>query len=104
MVDSTDETSALVRTAVDRWRADGVNIVQLRRAQRDGYKAGALAHGLALAQGEFIAIFDADFIPARDYLLRTLPDFADERVAFVQTRWGHVNRLAAIGAVPQGAD
>ena len=90
--DSTDETSALVCAAVERWRADGVNIVQLRRAQRDGYKAGALAHGLALAQGEFIAIFDADFIPARDYLLRTLPDFADERVAFVQTRWGHVNR------------
>src|SRR5207237_2936540 len=64
----------------------------LRATSRAGYKAGALAHGLAQAQGEFIAIFDADFIPPGDYLLRTLPDFADERVAFVQTRWGHVNR------------
>ncbi len=69
--DSTDETTTLAPEAVERWQAQGVYIVQLHRTQRDGFKAGALAHGLAHARGEFIAIFDADFIPPRDYLTRT---------------------------------
>lgn len=90
--DSTDETAALVRAAVARWRAQGVNIVHLPRDERVGFKAGALAEGLARAQGDFIAIFDADFIPPADYLKRTLPHFHEARTAFVQTRWGHVNR------------
>ena len=90
--DSTDETVEVVRAAVERLRAQGVNIVQLRRAHRDGFKAGALAEGLARAHGEFVAIFDADFIPPPDFLKRALPYFADERLAFVQTRWGYVNR------------
>ena len=90
--DSTDETVDVVRCAVERLRAQGVNIVHLHRAHRDGFKAGALAEGLARAHGEFVAIFDADFIPPPDFLKRTLPYFQDARLAFVQTRWGYVNR------------
>ena len=90
--DSTDETSEIVRRAVERARARGIDIAQIQRAERVGYKAGALANGLAQARGEFIAIFDADFIPPRDFLTRTLPHFGDARIAFIQTRWGHVNR------------
>ncbi len=90
--DSTDETVALVHAVVERLRAQGVNIVHLHRVHREGFKAGALAEGLARARGEFLAIFDADFIPPRDFLRRTLPPFHDARVAFVQTRWGYVNR------------
>jgi cellulose synthase/poly-beta-1,6-N-acetylglucosamine synthase-like glycosyltransferase len=90
--DSTDETVEVVRAAVERLRAQGANIVHLHRLHRNGFKAGALAEGLAQAQGEFVAIFDADFIPPPDFLKRTLPYFADERLAFVQTRWGYVNR------------
>jgi cellulose synthase/poly-beta-1,6-N-acetylglucosamine synthase-like glycosyltransferase len=90
--DSTDETADMVGAIVERLRAKGIAIEQLRRADRTGFKAGALANGLMHARGEFIAIFDADFIPPRDFLRRTLPYFADPRVAFVQTRWGHVNR------------
>lgn len=90
--DSTDETAEIVRARVERLRANGCAIAQLRRADRAGFKAGALAHGMAHARGEFIAIFDADFIPPRDFLTRTLPYFADARLAFIQARWGHVNR------------
>ncbi|MBI5649042.1 MAG: glycosyltransferase [Chloroflexi bacterium] len=90
--DSTDETVAIIQHAVERARARGVNIAPIQRAARAGFKAGALANGLAHARGEFIAIFDADFIPPRDFLRRTLPHFHDARVAFVQTRWGHTNR------------
>ncbi len=90
--DSTDETSDIVRRAVERWRRRGVPIEQLVRADRTGFKAGALANGLKRARGEFIAIFDADFIPGPDFLRRTIPYFQDPAVAFLQTRWGHVNR------------
>ena len=90
--DSTDETAGLVRRAVEGLRARGLNAVQLRRAERAGFKAGALAAGLELAGGEFIALFDADFVPAPDFLRRALPHFTDKRVAFVQARWGHLNR------------
>ena len=89
--DSTDETTALVAAAVGRAQADGLDIVHLRRQQRTGFKAGALQHGLASASGEFIAIFDADFVPAPDFLRRTLPYFDREELAFVQARWGHLN-------------
>ena len=96
--DSTDETQRIAARAVEHWRAKGVNILHLHRSVRTGYKAGALAAGFAAARGEFLAIFDADFIPTTDFLKRTLPYFnaTDQTgglpVAFVQARWGHVNR------------
>lgn len=90
--DSTDETSLIVADAVERLAAAGVDIVHLQRRSRNGYKAGALAEGMKTATGEFVAIFDADFIPSADFLRRTLSRFDAENVAFVQARWGHANR------------
>jgi cellulose synthase/poly-beta-1,6-N-acetylglucosamine synthase-like glycosyltransferase len=89
--DSTDETVHIVATAVARHVASGLNITHIRRDNRVGYKAGALAHGLRSADGEFIAIFDADFLPSPDFLNTTIPCFADAQVGFVQTRWDHLN-------------
>jgi len=90
--DSTDETSLIIAQAVEAARRDGHNIEHLHRVDRTGYKAGALAEGMATATGEFIAIFDADFVPEPDFLRRSLPWFDADDVAFVQARWGHVNR------------
>jgi cellulose synthase/poly-beta-1,6-N-acetylglucosamine synthase-like glycosyltransferase len=90
--DSTDETASLIAETVERLRADGIDIVHLHRNERRGYKAGALADGLNQASGEFIAIFDADFVPNPDFLKRILPYFDTDRVAFVQARWTHLNR------------
>ncbi|MBI5841807.1 MAG: glycosyltransferase [Chloroflexi bacterium] len=90
--DSTDETVSLIRRKVEQLRSQGINIVHLHRADRRGFKAGALADGLARSSGEYLAIFDADFIPQPDFLRRTIPYFDDDRVAFVQARWGHLNR------------
>lgn len=90
--DSTDETVNIVRSCVEELRSVGVEIAHLHRANRHGYKAGALAEGLNVAFGEFLAIFDADFIPPADFLRRTIPYFKDSDIAFVQTRWDHVNR------------
>jgi cellulose synthase/poly-beta-1,6-N-acetylglucosamine synthase-like glycosyltransferase len=90
--DSTDATTALAARLVAQYRQDGYNITLRHRQHRQGYKAGALQEGLAYATGEFIAIFDADFVPPPDFLVRTLPFFHDPTVAMVQTRWGHVNR------------
>jgi cellulose synthase/poly-beta-1,6-N-acetylglucosamine synthase-like glycosyltransferase len=90
--DSTDETVELVRDVVQRLRAQGVNVVHMHRSQRVGFKAGALAEGLAHAHGEFLAMFDADFVPPPDFLKRAIPHFQDPRIAFIQTRWGHLNR------------
>ena len=90
--DSTDETQRIAAAAVARWSARGVAIRRLHRAQRTGYKAGALAAGLRAARGEAIAIFDADFIPPRDFLRRALPALRAPGVGLVQARWGHVNR------------
>ncbi len=89
--DSTDETSRIVVAAVRRARERGVDIVHVRRSDRSGFKAGALANGLRTATGELVAVFDADFVPAPDFLLRAVSHFDDD-VAFVQARWGHVNR------------
>ena len=90
--DSTDETTEIAELAVRRHAARGFHITYLHRVDRRGYKAGALEAGLRQARGEFIAIFDADFIPSRDFLIRTLPYFAtDERIGMVQARWGHIN-------------
>jgi len=89
--DSTDETAALAQARVAYYQARGVNIVYLRREERTGFKAGALAHGLAVAPADFIAVFDADFCPPRDFLRRVIPHFAHPRVGMVQARWGHLN-------------
>ena len=94
--DSTDETTAIVAETADRLRAEGVPVVHVRRGSRVGFKAGALAHGLGAARGEFIAVFDADFVPPPDFLRRALPHFADARVAVVQARWGHLNRDSSL--------
>ncbi len=90
--DSTDETTTLIRQLVDEAHAVGTNIVHVHRTNRVGYKAGALAEGMETATGEFVAIFDADFVPPPDFLLRTVTQFAEPTVAFVQARWGHLNR------------
>ncbi len=89
--DSTDETQAVARRAVERQQALGVDIKYLHRNDRTGYKAGALEAGLREARGEFVAIFDADFIPPTDFLQRTVQHFTDPKVGMVQARWGHVN-------------
>jgi hypothetical protein len=90
--DSSDGTSALAAAAVERLRARGLDAKHLRRAAREGYKAGALAAGLAVARGEFVAVFDADFVPARDFLRSMLPHFTGPGIGMVQARWGHLNR------------
>ena len=90
--DSTDSTAQLVRRLVREYKAAGLNIERLHRRRRRGFKAGALRDGLCHATGEFIAIFDADFVPAPDWLRRTVPRFADPRIGCLQTRWGHTNR------------
>ena len=90
--DSTDETAAIVAETVAQLRRKGLAIHHLHRSQRDGYKAGALRDGLLVARGEYVAIFDSDFLPPRDFLRQVLPSFSSEEVAFVQGRWGHLNR------------
>ena len=91
--DSTDETTTLAAGLVAELRAAGHDVVHVHRDDRTGYKAGALAAGLALARGEFVAVLDADFTPDPDFLRRTVPHLlADPGCAFVQTRWGHRNR------------
>jgi cellulose synthase/poly-beta-1,6-N-acetylglucosamine synthase-like glycosyltransferase len=89
--DSTDGTTAMAARLVERYRRAGFDITLCHRAQRHGYKAGALQEGLATARGTFIAIFDADFVPEPDFLMRTLPFLQDPAIAMVQTRWGHIN-------------
>lgn len=91
--DSTDETVQLIAGQAAHFQQQGINIQHIRRPERKGFKAGALAYGLEKAQGEFIAIFDADFLPAPDFLKKTIPHFfASEKTGVVQTRWGHVNK------------
>lgn len=89
--DSTDETVDIVAKAVKQKQEEGFNIQHIRRNNREGFKAGALKEGLKTATGDFVAIFDADFIVPKDFLLKTLPFFHDEKVGMVQTRWEHLN-------------
>lgn len=89
--DSTDDTAEIAALAVNRFRQRGFDISLHHRNDRRGYKAGALQEGLQEATGEFIAMFDADFVPPADFLQRVLPHF-QENTAFVQARWGHLNR------------
>lgn len=90
--DSTDETRALVSGLVSDYAAQGVNIVQVHRTNREGFKAGALREAMASATGEFIAIFDADFVPAPATLMDTIHYFAEPELAMLQFRWEHLNR------------
>ncbi len=90
--DSTDQTQEVARACVQRQQDRGVPIRYLHRSGRHGYKAGALAEGLKAATGEFIAIFDADFLPGPDFLRRTVPHFGDPKLGMVQTRWTYLNR------------
>jgi cellulose synthase/poly-beta-1,6-N-acetylglucosamine synthase-like glycosyltransferase len=90
--DSTDETTEIAELAARRHAARGVDITYLHRTDRRGYKAGALEAGLKVAKGEYLAVFDADFVPPTDFLQRTLPHFGDSKVGMVQARWGHINQ------------
>ncbi|MFA6233337.1 MAG: cellulose synthase family protein [Bacteroidota bacterium] len=100
--DSTDETVDLVASVVAAKRAEGYDIVQVQRENRVGYKAGALRYGMEIAKGEFIAIFDADFVPNPSFLLETLRHFTDDGIGMVQTRWEHLNNEFSLLTRAQG--
>ncbi|MBI3683724.1 MAG: glycosyltransferase [Acidobacteria bacterium] len=90
--DSTDETHPFTERLVNQYRAMGHPIEYHHRSNRHGFKAGALQEGLGAATGEFVAIFDADFVPPKDFLMRSIHPFTDPRVGMVQTRWTYLNR------------
>jgi len=90
--DSTDESVETTAKQIQKLQQQGFNIQQKKKKNRKGFKAGALKEGLEIAKGEFIAIFDADFLPDSDWLQRTIPFFKDEKIGVVQTRWSHINR------------
>ena len=90
--DSTDESFEKTAAQIAELQKTGLDIVHLSREDRVGFKAGALKEGLKTAKGEYIAIFDADFLPQPDWLKKTIPYFKDEQIGVVQTRWGHLNR------------
>ncbi len=90
--DSTDDTVLLIAEKVKQVRGRGVDVIHIHRKDREGFKAGALANGLEKSKGEYLAIFDADFLPQPDFLKKVLPHFDHEKIAFVQARWGHLNR------------
>ena len=90
--ESTDESVEITSKLVDKLKEQDIDINHIRRTNRKGFKAGALKEGLAIAKGEFIAIFDADFLPKKDWLKRTVPYFKNPEIGVVQTRWSHINR------------
>ena len=90
--DSTDESVISTAKQIQELRIAGIDITHIKRTNRQGFKAGALKEGLEIAKGEFIAIFDADFLPNEDWLLNTVPYFKNSEIGVVQTRWGHINR------------
>ena len=94
--DSTDESLNATAIQIKELQQKGVDIVHVLRKDREGFKAGALKEGLKTAKGEFIAIFDADFLPKKDWLQKTIPYFKDKKIGVVQTRWGHINRNYSI--------
>lgn len=89
--DSTDNTQEILKTVVAEYAAKNFNIKYIHRVDRSGYKAGALKAGLEVAEGEFVAIFDADFLPNPDFLMKTVPHFNNPQIGMVQTRWEHLN-------------
>ena len=94
--DSTDETKDIIAKKVGEIAAQGIDIVHIHRLDRTGYKAGALDSAMGQVSGEFIAIFDADFIPDKEFLLKTIPYFQNEKIGVVQTRWGHLNKTYSL--------
>ena len=94
--DSTDESFEATAIQIKKLQKTGLDIQQITRSDRKNYKAGALKEGLKIAKGEFIAIFDADFLPQKDWLLKTIPFFKNSEIGVVQTRWGHLNRNFSI--------
>lgn len=94
--DSTDETTEILERKINDLQKTGLDIQLVRREKRVGFKAGALDYGLKMAKGEFIAIFDADFVPHSDFLKKTIPHFKDTSIGVVQTRWEHLNRNSSI--------
>lgn len=94
--DSTDETKDVIAKKVAEVAARGINIQHIHRVDRTGYKAGALDAAMDRVEGDFIAIFDADFIPDPDFLQKTMPYFQNEKIGVVQTRWGHINKNYSI--------
>ena len=90
--DSTDESVVTTKKQISELQKTGIDIQHIQRSNRQGFKAGALKEGLEIAKGEFIAIFDADFLPEKDWLLQTIPYFKNEEIGVVQSRWGHINR------------
>ena len=89
--DSSDETSDIIKEKVAHYKNEGFKINHIQRWNRIGYKAGALDYGLKICEGEFIAIFDADFVPDKNFLLHTISYFNNSKVGVVQTRWTHIN-------------
>ena len=89
--DSDDDTDKIIKLTVDHYTFKGFDIIYLHRTVRSGYKAGALKAGMKIAKGEFIAIFDADFIPPNWFLKKAIGSFSDSKVGLVQCRWGHIN-------------
>ncbi|MBW2429993.1 MAG: glycosyltransferase, partial [Deltaproteobacteria bacterium] len=89
--DSTDDTVQIARAMVAKMKTAGVDIVYAHRAERSGFKAGALKEGLKTAKGSLLAVFDADFIPDPDFLMESVPYFQDPQIGMLQTRWGHIN-------------
>ncbi len=90
--DSTDETINIIAVKTKQYKAAGLQIHHIHRINREGYKAGALQNGLTTAKGEFIAIFDADFVPTSDFLQFTILHFQNDNIGMVQTRWTHLNK------------
>ena len=90
--DSTDDTGEIVSSCADELRQRGFNVQRIHRVDRTGFKAGALAAGLEAAEGEFVCILDADFVPKPELLKRTIHFFTDPKIGMIQTRWGHLNR------------
>jgi len=90
--DSTDESITTTLNKINTLKNNGLDIKHIHRTNREGFKAGALKEGLETAKGEFIAIFDADFLPKPDWLKQTVPHFKNPKIGVVQTRWGHLNR------------
>src|SRR5262245_31347848 len=94
--DSTDETQEIAELAVRRHASQGIDIKYIHRTDRTGFKAGALEAGMNVARGEFIGIFDADFIPTADFLARLMPHFCDPKVGMVQAERGHINQAYSL--------
>ncbi len=101
--DSTDETSEIISKKIKLLQQQNIAIHHIKRHNRQGFKGGALKHGLSLARGEFIAVFDADFLPSKNFLKKTIPFFIEPQTGMVQTKWSHINKetslLASLQAI-----